>query len=1063
MNTNFIGEKISNFLKAFPTSDAIVVIKGVSLEYLSQSVLEMFLEFDILSDKKIDELQLFSKKKRDTIKRKLIAGFENPVLMTFETFLFFSNILKDEDLVESSIYLLDFSLLSYQKSNLLHFSFDIEEISEYGESFDILLYNKMFANSVILDNEVFVQYIEVDSNLLKKVEVFKLIAQQNFFFENIDVINEDDLTENDLIYNYENRKYLNLIERVYANNISQVSMIIDNETIQEELSRLEFQKVFSILQAFNVKVTVKKLQHNLTKNTRPELLELLNSYWKRPGKESSFNKLKVYLDPDISKETIEISQGDVVENIIQQYENGFNNVKAVRDVFLTAPTGAGKSLLFQMPAMYIGEKYNALSIVVSPLKALMVDQVRQLKEDKGFTKVAYINSDITLIQREEVIADIGAGKIDMVYLAPELLLSYDITYFLNGRCLGLYIVDEAHTVSTWGRDFRIDYWYLGYHINRVRKYALDSKGNKLKFPVIAVTATAPYGNIHDVAFETMSSLQMNAPIKYIGYAKRDDITFNINHVEIQGNLQTQKINLAVKRIQDFENNAEKTIIYCPFTTQVNALVTQARKENLNIYPYHGSMNVDEQKESYTAFTEQSPITMAATKAFGMGVDINDVSTVYHMAPTGLLTDYIQEVGRAARKENVIGKAVLDYSSRDFQFINQLHGLGRMHNWQLREVMRRLVRLYNDTNEQNHLLSTEDFSHIFGNTSADQLQNNVKKALLLIEKDLNRKFSRIPVIIARPKNMFSTVFASISNVDFSMFLRKYGNNNVYVIPYFRIAHLDRVIIKIELDKIWEDYFRDKSFGIVKKEFYSEKIFKGLRVIPKLRITLEIKTSIQNVLQSLNQNFERIEFSLQSLQGTFFSNKQFAYQLINYGMKAQIAHRMADLILPIFSQQEDYSNLSADDVRANSNFLQSRRMNGETEIKYRLVDTAIGSLRSNIRRTINEIFINEKVKVELFVSTDSAEKKLYIKIGQLLDIFELGQFEVTGGENPRMFVRINDPFRLKMEAFSNYENQLINDVRNRHNSGVELMKAFFESKMESGERWDFIEDFLLGRKA
>ena len=139
-----------------------------------------------------------------------------------------------------------------------------------------------------------------------------------------------------------------------------------------------------------------------------------------------------------------------------------------------------------------------------------------------------------------------------------------------------------------------------------------------------------------------------------------------------------------------------------------------------------------------------------------------------------------------------------------------------------------------------------------------------------------------------------------------------------------------------------------------------------------------------------------------------------------------------------------------------------MTGELENKYRLVDAALGVLRTNMRRTINALFSNGRKTAHMFVSSSSAEKKLYVKIGQLLDILELGQYQVTGGENPRMFVRINDPFRLRTETFSNYENQLVNDVHNRHYTGVDLMKRFFESDMTSDQRWDFIENFLLGRE-
>ena len=126
-------------------------------------------------------------------------------------------------------------------------------------------------------------------------------------------------------------------------------------------------------------------------------------------------------------------------------------------MFLTSPTGAGKSVLFQVPAMYLAEQYELVTIVVAPLKALMYDQVEALQRDRNYHKAAYINSDKTLIERQDIIEKIAQKEISVLYLSPELLLSYDIRTFIGDRQLGLLVVDEAHLVTTWGRDFRVDY------------------------------------------------------------------------------------------------------------------------------------------------------------------------------------------------------------------------------------------------------------------------------------------------------------------------------------------------------------------------------------------------------------------------------------------------------------------------------------------------------------------------------------------------------------------------------------------------------------------------------
>ena len=126
---------------------------------------------------------------------------------------------------------------------------------------------------------------------------------------------------------------------------------------------------------------------------------------------------------------------------------------------MTAPTGAGKSLLFQLPALYLAQKHHVVTLVIEPLKQLMIDQVHNLRR-QGVTCVAAINSDISYQERLEEYERIRTGETSIIYLSPELLLASSIDAILNGRTLGLVVIDEVHTVTSWGIDFRPDYWYL---------------------------------------------------------------------------------------------------------------------------------------------------------------------------------------------------------------------------------------------------------------------------------------------------------------------------------------------------------------------------------------------------------------------------------------------------------------------------------------------------------------------------------------------------------------------------------------------------------------------------
>ena len=255
------------------------------------------------------------------------------------------------------------------------------------------------------------------------------------------------------------------------------------------------------------------------KNYTPtnESIILLKKYW---GETAEFRNILVYENPELSNDIIPVSQGLLVDTIIKEYKNGCEGIQP-RDIFITAPTGAGKSLIFQLPAFYAASKGD-VTIVVSPLKALMTDQVEALRSERQYNRVEFINSDLTLIDRDKIIDGCKRGDVDILYLSPELLLSYDIHYFIGERKLGLLIVDEAHLITTWGRDFRVDYWFFGNHINKVRKY------NNYMFPLVALTATAVYGGVNDMVFDSINSLNMHDPHKFIGNVRRENIEFVID-------------------------------------------------------------------------------------------------------------------------------------------------------------------------------------------------------------------------------------------------------------------------------------------------------------------------------------------------------------------------------------------------------------------------------------------------------------------------------------------------------------------------------------------------------
>ena len=292
--------------------------------------------------------------------------------------------------------------------------------------------------------------------------------------------------------------YLNEDIETYLRDLSDLSAIMPKtigiQTTGGEVSN----RILNSLLAYCQQHKIKACRHyeQLAEDSAQEA-ELIKIAQEDIGIEGfkEFRTIPFYKNPDIDKEVIEISQGQIIRDIIRQAENSYADEKGktFRDIFITASTGAGKSVMFQIPAVYLAKKYNKLTIIIEPVKALMQDQKEKLIKS-GYKRVEAFNSDlITQVEKEAVLKRIKDGEVDLLYLSPETLLSYSIETIIGDREIGLLIIDEAHIVTTWGVGFRPDYWYLGSYINRLRHNIQTTRGVNRKtyhFPVCAFTATA---------------------------------------------------------------------------------------------------------------------------------------------------------------------------------------------------------------------------------------------------------------------------------------------------------------------------------------------------------------------------------------------------------------------------------------------------------------------------------------------------------------------------------------------------------------------------------------------
>ena len=339
-------------------------------------------------------------------------------------------------------------------------------------------------------------------------------------------------------------------------------------------------------------------------------------------------------------------------------------VKAAIDnksILAVFPTGGGKSITFQVPALMSGENAKGLTVVISPLQSLMKDQVDNL-EKSGITDAVTINGLSDPIERAKSFERVENGAASILYISPESLRSKSIEYLLLGRNIIRFVIDEAHCFSSWGQDFRVDYLYIGDFI-----HALQKKKNKAEpIPVSCFTATAKQKVIEDICRYFQEKLSLELQI-FRSKTSRTNLHYKVFPKEDE----EQKYN-AVRSL--IEEKDCPTIIYVSRTYKAYVLAEHLTNDGFSAKPYHGKMDKQEKSENQDAFINGSVQVMVATSAFGMGVDKKDVGMVIHYEISDSLENYVQEAGRAGRDENISADCFVLFNEEDlskhFILLNQ---------------------------------------------------------------------------------------------------------------------------------------------------------------------------------------------------------------------------------------------------------------------------------------------------------------------------------------------------------------------------------------------------------
>lgn len=325
------------------------------------------------------------------------------------------------------------------------------------------------------------------------------------------------------------------------------------------------------------------------------------------------------------------------------------------------PTGGGKSLTFQLPALMAGRTVHGLTVVISPLQSLMKDQVDEMTS-KGITDVATINGLLDPITKSAVIRQVRDGEVSLLYIAPEMLRSKTIERILMMRHVVRFVIDEAHCFSSWGQDFRVDYLYIGKFIREYQK----KKNIKEAIPVSCFTATAKQKVIQDICDYFKKALDINFEI-FATSATRTNLRYSVIHVDGDED-KYNKLRLIISASDC------PVIVYVSRTRKTKDIASKLSRDGYSALPYNGKMNSDEKVSHQDAFMRNKVRIIVATSAFGMGVNKKDVGLVVHYDISDSLENYVQEAGRAGRDPHLEAKCYVLYGDNDldkhFILLNQ---------------------------------------------------------------------------------------------------------------------------------------------------------------------------------------------------------------------------------------------------------------------------------------------------------------------------------------------------------------------------------------------------------
>ena len=611
----------------------------------------------------------------------------------------------------------------------------------------------------------------------------------------------------------------------------------------------------------------------------------------------------------------------------------------------------------------------------------------------------------------------------------------------------MVVIDEAHTVTTWGKEFRVDYWFLGRYLSALKQNL------GYTFPLFALTATAvwnPKGG-NDMVFETIRSLQMEPCVLYVGTVKRKNIGFDIRQLTLEEGETYDKGKQRVisERVENFLDG-HKTLLYYPFAGGIDMRIkTWVRSADWRLVAsYYGKKDKEQKAAIVQEFKEGMKRMIVATKAFGMGVDISDIDRVYHVAPSSTFVDYIQEIGRAARDADVQGVAATDYHERDFYYMKRLHQTGNIAQDQLALILKKLMEVYRMKGEKEEILvSLSDFEFVVKLPRTknkleyeSELGQLIKTALLWLEDDLSQRYGR-RLLEVSPQNLLTEGYIQDKTGDafaseFRAYLTKVeGEESVY---------------RARLDSLWEERFPELGYREFKQKLNNGTLWEGSRAVSVGKHEVLLKEDTAVIRQRMDSLFKSLvtmlKTALLKTKGRF-DEEELRAVFAEHGMDVPSAKRFIGSLLE--SRTEEGRSVS---------YISSVKKKESNELSF-TVTKGFDLLLSRYQKLFTQRIAGTKGERLQFYCTPFSDLNMLLNLLSMLDCLS---FSVEGGGTPCVHVRFNDPGLLQQLADSNEYHNLILDTNERiFEEQIDLFSSFFGTDiLTDDQRWDFVEEYFTG---